>query len=197
MCDGKIGLRQQNPLVMTGLKSYETSTGQPPRKASAIVTGLVFLLFLILSEQTMRFVFYQMKDLHPILDDETNRFILARHIGIDFLSCFIVAVLGWNARAIAWDMVSAATFGSESAMNPAGFEQRMFTYHPACFRIALVFFVFQVKNLYDTIVWNDGPEFIFHHLASMLASYGALYPSFAHFYGIFYLGFSEISTVRN
>lgn len=28
----------------------------------------------------------------------------------------------------------------------------------------------------------------------MIASWGALYPSFAHFYAIFYLGFSEIST---
>lgn len=193
MCDGKIASRKQNVLLMTGLKSYESSSGQPPSKASAFVTGLLFLLLLIISEQSMRAIFYLMKDLHPILENETNRFILARHIGIDFLSCFTVAVLGWKARAIAWDMVTAA-LGGKNAMAPAGFEQRMFTYHPASFRIALVFFVFQVKNLYDTIVWNDGPEFIFHHLASMLASYGALYPSFAHFYGIFYLGLSEIST---
>ena len=134
-----------------------------------------------------------MKGLHPILEDETNRFILARHIGVDFLSCFIVAALGWNARHIAYDMVTA-TFGGKNAMAPAGFEQRVFTYHPAAFRIALFFFAFQVKNLWDTIMWNDGPEYVFHHLASMIASWGALYPSFAHFYGIFYLGLSEIST---
>lgn len=178
---------------MTDIKSFHSPTGQPPRKASAFVTGLLFLLFLIISEQTLRAAFFSMKHLHPILEDETNRGILARHVGVDFLSCFIVAALGWNARAIAYDMVTA-TLGGKNAMAPAGMEQRVFTYHPAGFRIALFFFVFQVKNLWDTIVWNDGPEFIFHHLASMLASYGAMYPSFGHFYAIFFLGLSEIST---
>lgn len=170
MCDGKIGkassshratatTKHQNPLVMTNLKSYESPTGKPPRKASAFVTGLLFLIFLILSEQSLRVLFFNLQHLHPILENETNRFILARHVGVDFLSCFIVAALGWNSREIAHDLVRATVGGSSksAAMTPAGMEQRMFTYHPASFRIALFFWVFQLKNLYDTIVWNDGP----------------------------------------
>lgn len=177
MCDGTINVRvhHQNPLVMTNVKSYESPTGQPPRKASAFGTGLLFLLFLILSEQSLRAFFFSIQHLHPILEDETSRFILARHVGVDFLSCFTVAVLGWYARDICHDLIKATLGGNKQAMTPGGFEQRMLTYQPASFRIALFFFVYQVKNLYDTIVWNDGPEFIFHHVASMIASWYVVY----------------------
>lgn len=79
-------------------------------------------------------------------------------------------------------------------MPDAGYETRLFSYHPAAFRIALVFFAYQIKNLADTIVWGDGPEYIFHHVLSMTASYMAMYPGFGHFYVVFFLGVSEIST---
>lgn len=110
------------------------------------------------------------------------------------MSCLIVAWLGWSSRHISIDMVTAAVGGKSSAMAPGGYEQRLFTYHPASFRIALFFFVFQLKNLFDTIMWNDGPEYVFHHVLSLLVSWGAMYPGCAHFYGVFFLGLSEIST---
>ena len=127
------------------------------------------------------------------MQDEIHRFILARHIGVDCLCCLIVAALGWNARHIAYDMVTA-TLGGKNTMAPGGYDRRLFTYHPAGFRIALFFFFFQVKNLWDTIMWNDGPEFIFHHVLSLAAGWGGMYPGLAQFYGIFFLGLSEIST---
>lgn len=76
-----------------------------------------------------------------------------------------MAALGWYSRDIAYDLVKATVVvvgggknnSNGGAMTPGGMEQRMFTYHAASFRIALFFWVFQLKNLYDTIVWNDGP----------------------------------------
>lgn len=127
------------------------------------------------------------------MEDEINRFILARHIGVDCLGCLTVAVLGWKARHIAFPMVTA-TLGGKNTMPPAGYENRLFTYQPAGFRIALFFFFFQVKNMWDTIMWNDGPEYVFHHVLSLVAGWGGLYPGIGQFYGIFFLGLSEVST---
>jgi hypothetical protein len=119
--------------------------------------------------------------------------ILARHVGVDTLSCLIVAYLGWTCRHLLNDMVRA-TFGDSRAMPIAGYDARLFSSHPGALRILLFFFSYQVKNLYDTIVWNDGPEFIFHHVASLAASYSAIFPGFAHSYAVFFVGLSEIST---
>jgi hypothetical protein len=130
--------------------------------------------------------------LHPLFEDETNRNILARHIGVDALSCFIVAYLGWKARHILQDMIDAAVWKKKSM--PKAYENRMFKYHPEACRICLYFFAYQVKNTYDTIVWNDGPEFIAHHVLTLFTAWGALIPGTAHFYAPFYLGISEAST---
>ena len=129
---------------------------------------------------------------HPLLDLQVNRYILARHLGVDTFSCFVVATLGWKARHSAKDLVDAA-FRKPGAMPAAGAEGRMFTYQPAAFRIGLFFFGYQVKNLYDTIVWNDGPEFIFHHILSMSVAWGSLHPGMGHFYASFFLGVSDDS----
>lgn len=127
------------------------------------------------------------------MDLQVNRYILARHLGVDTFSCFVVATLGWKARHAAKDLVDAA-FRKPGAMPAAGAEGRMFNYQPAAFRIGLFFFGYQVKNLYDTIVWNDGPEFIFHHILSMSVAWGSLHPGMGHFYASFFLGVSEVST---
>lgn len=184
------------PLLLLSLKSYETVTAggkKNPSRASCAVTSSLMIAFLVAMEMSMRALLLHIQDYHSILEDETNRHILARHLGVDAVGCFLCAVLGWQSRHILADLAKAA-MGDPKAMSPAGHEARLFQSHPAGFRIALFFFSYQVKNLYDTIVWNDGPEFIFHHLASMTASYGAMFPGFAHFYGIFFLGLSEVST---
>jgi hypothetical protein len=147
-----------------------------------------------------------MQDKHPILQDETHRHILARHIGVDALSCLIVALLGWGSRHVCAGPVQAATAtlwrrngGNNNsrhsdAMPAAGHEQRLYTYHPAGFRIAALFFFYQVKNMYDTVVWNDGPEFIFHHVFSLITAWGAMSTGVGMLYAIFFFGLCEIST---
>lgn len=79
-------------------------------------------------------------------------------------------------------------------MSETGHEARLFAYHPESFRVGLFFFSYQLKNTIDTIVWDDGPEFIVHHLLSMMVAGGSLYPGLAPAYASFFLGLSEIST---
>jgi hypothetical protein len=127
-----------------------------------------------------------------LLEDETNRNILARHIGVDSFSCFVIAYLGWKARHIVQEMIDAVVWRKKSM--PKAYENRMFKYHPEACRICLYFLAYQVKNTIDTVIWNDGPEFIAHHVLTLFTAYGALIPGSAHFYAPFYLGFSELST---
>lgn len=48
---------------------------------------------------------------------------------------------------------------------------------------------------YDTIVWNDGPEYVFHHVFSLFTSWVAVgTPYFAHYYAVFFLALCEVST---
>eukprot|EP00542_Grammatophora_oceanica_P014477 CAMPEP_0194047744 /NCGR_PEP_ID=MMETSP0009_2-20130614/25364_1 /TAXON_ID=210454 /ORGANISM="Grammatophora oceanica, Strain CCMP 410" /LENGTH=260 /DNA_ID=CAMNT_0038693437 /DNA_START=320 /DNA_END=1102 /DNA_ORIENTATION=+ len=145
---------------------------------------------------TVRAFFFNIKHLEPVLEDETNRHILSRHIGVDTMSCLIVSYMGWTARHIMQEMYDAVMLGRNNpkAMSKEGYEKRIFQYYPETARICVMFFAYQTKNMYDTIVWDDGPEFIFHHVLSMCVAWGAMYPGCAQFYGPFYLGMSEIST---
>jgi hypothetical protein len=133
------------------------------------------------------------QDMHPLLQNETNRNILARHVGVDSFSCFVVAILGYNCRHVVQDLTDAA-FGRRTNAMPIVYERRMFTYSPESMRITLFFFAYQVKNTYDTIVWDDGILFILHHVLTLFTAWGALAQGCAHFYVPFYFGVSEIST---
>jgi hypothetical protein len=82
---------------------------------------------------------------------------------------------------------------TKSASNST-YVQRLNTYMPNGFRLSLFFFSYQIKNLYDTIVWNDGPIYIFHHIFSLITAYGAMIMTCGHIYTIFFFGISEIST---
>jgi hypothetical protein len=56
-------------------------------------------------------------------------------------------------------------------MREEDFEKRVFRYHPGAQRLVLIFFVYQVKNMYDTLYWNDGPEFVAHHILAGMAAW--------------------------
>jgi hypothetical protein len=166
-----------------------------PSIPSTLVT-LAFVVGIFVSiEQTLRFVFDAYQHVHPMLSEsERNRNILARHIGVDAMACFAVAVVGMrNAHLL--DDIKAHTFGRSDSMKPEDYKRRMFTYHPAAQQTLLLFLAYQIKNFYDSWVWNDGVVFLLHHLFSGLTAWGAMYPGGAgHMYGIFYMGISEIST---
>jgi len=155
-------------------------------------TGLFVFFMLIFIEYNLKQLLEYFQHLHPLLENATNRGILARHVGVDAFSCFVVAILGWKASYINQDMIDAA-LGRKPSLTVA-FENRVFKYYPEAVRISLFFFAYQVKNTYDTIVWNDGPEFIAHHILTLFTAWGALVPGSCHYYAMFYFGVSEIST---
>jgi len=109
------------------------------------------------------------------------------------LSCFIVSYFGWQARHIFKQMVQAA-WSKEKKKLTQHYDFRLFQYHPEAARILTYFIGFQCKNLVDTIVWDDGPEYIAHHVLAIFSAAGGLVPGAFHFYAIFYMGLSELST---
>jgi len=185
------GAEQNRSLLMFSVESFSGHNGVP-NAMSQFSTVVVIILILITIEMSLRQFFSSIKEFHPILKDDTNRKILARHIGIDAFSCFVVAYLGWKARHLVQDLVDA-TIGRKKNAMPVAYEGRMFTYQPEAQRITLFFVAYQLKNTYDTIVWNDGVLFIIHHALTLCTTWGALQGN-AHFYVLFYFGVSEIST---
>eukprot|EP00533_Pseudo-nitzschia_delicatissima_P001746 CAMPEP_0116079488 /NCGR_PEP_ID=MMETSP0327-20121206/1168_1 /TAXON_ID=44447 /ORGANISM="Pseudo-nitzschia delicatissima, Strain B596" /LENGTH=304 /DNA_ID=CAMNT_0003570115 /DNA_START=146 /DNA_END=1060 /DNA_ORIENTATION=+ len=182
----------QNPsLFMLSTKSFD-GHGGVPRASAQFFTAAVFILFLIAVEQMLRHYFTSIQDIHPILGDETNRNILARHVGVDAFSAFVVTYFGWKGRHVVQDLIDATIGGKKGAM-PVAYEGRMFTYHPESQRVVLYFVAYQLKNTYDTIIWNDGALFIAHHILALCTTVGALQGK-GHFYVLFYFGISELST---
>ena len=55
-------------------------------------------------------------------------------------------------------------------LTAGGYEARMFTYHPEAQRITVFFVAYQLKNTYDTIVWDDGIIFIIHHVVTLVTT---------------------------
>lgn len=169
-------------------------------------------------------LFFNFQDFDPILDNETNRNILARHVGVDAFSAMVVAYLGYRGRHVYQNLLDAITGKNPKAM-PVAYEERMFTYHPEGQRVLLFFTAYQIKNLADTIVWNDGILFIIHHVLALGAAVSNSLSSLSRmkvhsqnqcrsrfgsnsllwkkwgglnghsqFYSMFYMGVSEIST---
>lgn len=181
-------------LFLASLKSFgEDEYGRTPSVKARLFTIGVFILFLMTMEQIWRQIFLGIIDFHPLLEDETNRHILSRHVGVDFASTAIVAYFGFKARHITQDMIDKHVNGKKNAM-PKAYDNRLFQYHPEAARVIALFIGYSIKNSYDTIVWNDGALFIAHHILALGTAWGALFPGASHYYAPFYLGYSEIST---
>lgn len=195
MCKNDTDTRKLPPRLLLSLDSFQSKEGNAvvPDKVSFLMTGAIVLAFLIGSETFFRYIFKQYESAHPLLEDEMNRFILARHVGVDAMSCGIVAFLGLKCYPICKSVLDN-TLRRNNSMPPAAYDARLFTLHPAAYRIAIFFFFYQVKNLYDTIIFDDGPEYIFHHIFSLITAWGSMYPCSGNYYAIFFFGISEIST---
>jgi len=178
---------------MTNVESFSEYDGKIPGTFHLATTSAAVIAVLMGLEYFLRYVIEANMHLLPLLENETNRQILARHLGVDVVGCFWVAYLGWNARHVCKDMTNRVLKRTNS-MPDAGHERRIFTYHPEGFRLLNVFFAYQIKNMADCIIWGDGPEYIFHHFMAMIAAYSGLGPGICHFYSIFFMGVSEIST---
>jgi len=196
-------VQRSSPLLLLTTSSFNTITKkddddkqqpQRPSKKSTYVTLVFMVVSSFLLERLCRMLISNYQNFHPILEIEVNRMILARHIAVDFLSCGTFSLIGVLNIDKCQDLFSRMLYRSDS-MPLAGYEKRLFTYIPAAQQIALMFLAYNIKNTFDSIVWNDGPEFIFHHILSAATAWGAMYPGCGHFYVIFFMGLSELSTL--
>lgn len=159
----------------------------PPSKASTTLTVSFLVGVLIVLEQCLRIFFDQYaKDVHPVLEPERHRHILARHVAVDFLSCGAVAYVGFINRH---NLKSLMTLKRDDK-----FDERIYGYSPAGHHCLLLFFSYQVKNMYDTIKWGDGIIFVLHHILAGGTAWLGMYPGVSSLYAIFFMGISEIST---
>ena len=182
------------PRVLLTLDSYAKNEDQPPTSGSIFITGVVILIGLICSEMIFRLFFFLIKDWHSILQEEVNRQILARHIGVDSFALFLLTLMGWQGRSIVKDIFDEWFFGKKGAFATAAYLKRFYTVHPEAVRISMFFMWYQVKNLYDSIVWDDGIEYVGHHIFSIFTAWCAIGPFFCHYYSLFFFGISEVST---
>lgn len=92
------------------------------------------------------------------------------------------------------DVWSYYVQGNKKAFVRANYLNRAMGFNAASFRLCLFFTAYQIKNLYDTIIFDDGIIFIFHHVFSAITAYGCMAPKIANYYPFFFVGLSEIST---
>lgn len=153
---------------MFSLKSYGFS---PPPLRSTLATCAVIVSFFVAAEYALRSILLEYQHIHPIMQNDLSVAIFSRHIAVDFLACAMCAALGWQGRHVLEDLVQRVWHRHASAMSQETHEVRMYTFQPESCRIGTFFLAYQIKNLYDSYVWNDGPEFLFHHVLSMLVSW--------------------------
>ncbi|KAL3817199.1 hypothetical protein ACHAXA_007742 [Cyclostephanos tholiformis] len=195
-----------------------------PSLPSTLLTVAFYVASLFLVEYLARYVIGRFAHVDPILEVEIHRHILARHLAVDFFALVVCAYVAISNRRVCAEIISHGmsfaygNVGTDEASDDDGvarakeargkkgtikkttlmcesrFEERIFKYHPGSQRLVLLFFVYQVKNMHDTIYWNDGIEFVLHHILAGMAAWGGMYPGCCHFYALFYFGFSEIST---
>mmetsp|Transcript_22051 Transcript_22051/g.32582 ORF Transcript_22051/g.32582 Transcript_22051/m.32582 type:complete len:301 (-) Transcript_22051:30-932(-) len=181
---------QSHPVFLLSSKACGAS---PPPVTSTVATAILFVGFLACMELSGRFCIDQMQSFSQVFEDETNRKILARHLFVDAFSCFMCFFLGWSNRAFTFRILKALS-GDTKALPVASAESRALAYDNRSYFLCICFLSYQLKNLYDTIAWNDGPEYIFHHVLSLCVCWMALYPGYQLQYAEFYFGISELST---
>lgn len=174
--------------------------GSSPSKTSTLITVAFYVAFLFTTEYATNLFLAQFGHIDDALADNTSRAILARHLGVDFLCCIMVAYLGISnasdcgplLRQLASPMAPKWSILVDEA--DGGHNERVFGYKPSGQRVMMVFFAYQVKNLYDCLYWNDGLLFIAHHVFAGGAAWAGMYPGCCHYYSLFYMGISELST---
>jgi len=139
----------------------------------ATVTFYVALLFGI--EHITKTLLRHYTSHIPIMNESPHNVgILARHLSVDFLSLLVCAYLAISNREVCAEIIHhfmSLGKSTEHSMHASGYEERIFKYHPGAQRLITFFLVYQVKNLYDTLYWNDGIEFVLHHLFAGAAAW--------------------------
>lgn len=160
-----------------------------PSRQSTILTILAVVVGLIVNEQVFRYLITAfLQDAHPVFEDERHRHVLARNLGVNFSACFAVALLGYQSRHL---LAPVLTFQRKTDDSYHG---RIYNYVPQGHQVLVFFVAYQVKNLYDSYVWDDGAIFLAHHVFAGLTAWAGMYPGVAGMYGLFFMGLSEISS---
>jgi hypothetical protein len=162
--------------------AYALSTSNPhlhglggPSLLSTLLTVAFYVSLLFLLEYLATLLITAYSHIDPILENELNRQILARHVACDFSSLSYCAYLAISQRHICRDLLLASPLYKQyDSMRSEDYNKRCFRYHPGCQRLMVIFFVYQVKNMYDSIYWNDGLEFVAHHLFAGAAAWGGM-----------------------
>ncbi len=147
----------------------------------ATVAFYVALLFLI-EHGTKTALRRHASHISILNESPHNVGILARHLSVDFLSLLVCAHVAISNRHVCGEIIhhflisvgkmkSSEPNASTIIMHESEYEERIFKYHPGAQRLITFFLVYQVKNLYDTLYWNDGIEFVLHHLFAGAAAW--------------------------
>ncbi|GMH87337.1 hypothetical protein TrVE_jg12449 [Triparma verrucosa] len=172
---------------------HYTVRGRPSKSETMLTVVFWVILFFVAENTLLQTLNYFSPSLHPVFSPSLlNRRILSRHIGTDAFGCITVSYLGLQSSHYL-SLFKKKFFSSSVKINP-NYENRLWEYIPASQRILTIFLAYQFKNLYDSIIWSDGPEFIAHHILAGSAAWGGMYPGVGSVYGIFFMGVSEIST---
>jgi len=174
--------------------------GARPSRLTTFNTTAILTLILVLLEQLFVLIADYSKGLHPILDDEGNRHKFARHIGVNTIGLLYVTYLAYASRHLLLSSIfiigdDGINFASLYKLDPNRSFSRIYSHVPQSHYILTCFLAYQIKNTYDSWVWNDGILLMIHHALALCATWAGLYPGVAQIYGVFFMGVSEMSTV--
>ena len=151
----------------------------PPTLIFILNHSGIYCCFSCLFRQLLRYLITELlSNYHPLLELERHHHILARHTAVDGFSCFICAYIGFQNRHQLEHLLALERNDD--------FNDRV--------QVLLFFFSYQVKNMYDTIVWEDSVVFILHHILAGATAWFGMCPGLCSLYVIFFMGISEIST---
>lgn len=148
---------------------------------SSLATVMFYLLLITGIEIGLFQVFTAYKHLHPLLEDEHNREILARNLGVRALSATTVTLYGWMNYKIFSEII-AGFLGKENVLKPAGFERRLFTYHPGAQQCSMIFCSYQLKNSVDFLFYQEEYINLLHHIVSVIMAWICMHPGSTHMY---------------
>lgn len=184
-------------LVRAGiLPDHAVGWPTQPDTETALLAALALFVLLFVIEAAAHTALALL--LPPALATPRNLKVLARHT----MGCIGLSYIGYLGVQMYRDLdpgftpCSTSWFGAVSPPGciPATARGRLYAYLPKFQWTAVAMLAFQCKNLLDTLIYGDGPEFVAHHVVCILVAVGVLQEGFLHLYGIFYFGLSEIST---
>ena len=167
---------------------------QTPSAAVVVTAASIVFVSMFLIERGFRLALSAAFSNHTVLREKRARHILAR-MAYTTLALVYISYMGYSmCLDLQWAPPDKRTYAYIPYVLPPTAHGRVYSYLPKFAWTCVAMGAFQTKNLLDSIIFGDGPEFIMHHLVCIFVAYGALSGQFLHLYGIFFFGLSEAST---